>query len=392
MGGDESSVNRLKNFVEMRGGLVPAASELHVWPSTLAKVLAGKPLSEVTRAKLKFIFGEDLTSKSSTAQDRFTIVTSKLREMVKEKLDVIKLSERFAVNPSTIEKILDGRPVSLGVQMKILAAVETKTSESTDAKPSMVARLKEIHRLYEHEGTLEAVGRRIGVTRERVRQLLAKGSKLGLFEYKPFDYPFVPKEKLVADYRDYLSLGRVAKSNSISVLYLRKLLTAYRITKEDLRSIWLAGHKMRCVGAYNRIKDQLGHHPTTTELQGSKPWRYLSMKIGRLWGSFDAFREELSIPKPPKGSPSFSEDTRRWRETRQRLALVIRMQHLDRIRDCLGTSGPMSTAEIAYECGFPGQRTLALLKLLVATGEVIREGVAASTKYRLAKDRGKGWL
>lgn len=240
--------------------------------------------------------------------------------------------------------------------------------------------------MYEELGTLEAVGKKIGVTRERVRQLLAKGSNLGLFEYKPFDYPFVPKEKIVADYRNYLTLGHVVKANNISLPYLRKLLTAYGITEEGLRSLWLAGHKMRCVDAYSRIKDQLGHHPTTTELQRSKPWRYLSLKITRLWGSIDAFREELSIPKPPKGSPSFSEDTRRWRESRQRLALIVRMQHLDRIRECLNISGLMSTTEIAYECGLPGQSTLALLKLLLATGEVIRVGNSASTKYRLAKD------
>ena len=57
----------------------------------------------------------------------------------------------------------------------------------------MVERLKHVHKLYEDLGTL-AAGRVIGVTRERVRQLLVKGSHLGLFEYKPFEYPFVAKE------------------------------------------------------------------------------------------------------------------------------------------------------------------------------------------------------
>jgi hypothetical protein len=65
------------------------------------------------------------------------------------------------------------------------------------------------------------------------------------------------------------------------------------------------------------------------------------------------------------------------------------MQHLDRIRECLGSSELLSTNEIAYECGLGLQRTLFLLKLLMATGEVIREGQLATTKYRLAKDRGE---
>ena len=306
--------------------------------------------------------------------------------MINNPLDVIEVSAKFAVNPSTIQKIIDRRPVSRAVQEKIFSAMETEHNKPADAKLSMVERLQDVHRLYKDLGTLAAVGEKIGVTRERVRQLLEKGTKLGLFEYKPFDYPFVSKETILADYKEHLSLGRVAKTNHIAPGYLRKLLTAYRITEEKLRSLLMEGHKAKCIKQYSSIQEQLGHHPTTTELQNSKSWRYLSMKITRLWGSFDSFRDELAIPKPSKGSLTFSEDTRKWREERKRLALIVRMQHLDRIRECLNAPEPMSTTAIAYECGLPGQRTLALLKLLLATGEVIREGNLASTKYRLSKN------
>ncbi len=380
---EENSSIRLKTFIEKCGGLIPAAFQLNVRPSTLAKVLAGRPLSAITRAKLKTVLGEG-SAPNTVSQDEFEIIVSRIRGSVKNKVDIIREAGKLGVNPSTIEKILEGRSVSFGVQKKILAALEKKQDNPSTTSP-LVERLKKIYGLYQEEGTLEAVGKKIGLTRERVRQLLAKGSKLGLFDYKPFDYPFVSKEKLLADYRDYLSLVRVAKANRISLPYLHKLLTAYGIGETDLHLVWLAGHKIRCADAYNRVKEQLGHHPTTTELQRSKSWRYLSIKITRLWGSVDAFREELSIPKPPKGSRSFSEDTRRWREERQRVALIVRMQHLDRIRECLNISGPMSATEIAWECGLAGQRTLALLKLLMSSGEVIREGSLASTKYQLAK-------
>jgi len=58
-----------------------------------------------------------------------------------------------------------------------------------------------------------------------------KGSHLGLFEYKPFEYPFVAKETLIADYRKHLSLGRVAKANGITLINARtldELITAAR--------------------------------------------------------------------------------------------------------------------------------------------------------------------
>lgn len=362
-------------------GILTAARMLMVRPSTLKKVLSGQNLSPPTRKKLDSILGAHRTAKASNSD--FEDLSSKLRSMIKNSVNVIELSERFNLRPSTIQKIIDGTPVSAGVQDKISFAMENEPNNPTNARLPMVERLQEIHRLYKDLGTLAAVGDKIGVTRERVRQLLEKGTKLGLFEYKPFDYPFVSKETILADYKEHLSLGRVAKTNHITPGYLRKLLTAYGITEEKLHSLLIEGHKANCIKQYNSIQEQLGHHPTTTELQNSKSWRYLSMKITRLWGSFDSFRDELDIPKPSKGSPTFSEDTRKWREERQRLALIVRMQHLDRIRECLNTPEPMSTTEIAYECGLPGQRTLALLKLLLATGEVVREGNLSSTKYRL---------
>jgi ribosomal protein S14 len=44
-------------------------------------------------------------------------------------------------------------------------------------------RLLELHERYRRAGTLEAVGREMGVTRERVRQLLRKGAWMGLYPY-----------------------------------------------------------------------------------------------------------------------------------------------------------------------------------------------------------------
>ena len=107
----------------------------------------------------------------------------------------------------------------------------------------MVERLKHVYQLYEELGTLEAARRVIGVTRERIRQLLVKGSQFGLVEYKPFEYPFVAKEIFLDGYRKYLSLGRVAKANGITSNYLHKLPTAYRITETQLRSLWEQGQK-----------------------------------------------------------------------------------------------------------------------------------------------------
>jgi AraC-like DNA-binding protein len=365
-------------------GVLTAAHKLAVRPSTLKKILTGQNISPATRQKIDSILGAHQIPNAPISE--FEDFCSRLKAMIKDGVTVIELSERLNLRRSTIQKIIDGKPLSSSVQDKLRYAIDAGPDKLTNGRPPMFERLQLIHQLYQELGTLAAVGKKIGVTRERVRQLLEKGTKLGLFEYKPFDYPYVAKEKILADYKDQLSLGRVSKVNAITSTYLRKLLTAYGITEEKLRSLWIEGQKAKCRRQYNVIQNQLGHHPTTTELQNSKSWRYLSIKITRLWGSIDSFRDELDIPRPPKGSPTFNQDTQRWREERQRLALIVRMQHLDRIRECLNTkSQAMSTTEIAYECGLEGQRTLALLKLLRVTGEIVREGRFASTKYRLSK-------
>jgi hypothetical protein len=241
---------------------------------------------------------------------------------------------------------------------------------------------------YQRGGTLASAGKVLGLTRERVRQVLVKGAALGLFEYRPREYTIIPKEKLLGDYRLYPSSAAVAKRNGISTAYLKKLWTAYGITGKLLRKVAIEGKQEKCIEAYRSVESRLGHHPSTTELQREPSWRSLWARISRLWGSFEAFREQLNIPSPPVGSPTFREDTRKWREHQKRLALIIKMERLDEIRDCLSTGKPLSSSKISERCGMKYQRTVDLLKLLIATGEVRREGKGSKVKYRLMRKGG----
>jgi len=160
------------------------------------------------------------------------------------------------------------------------------------------------------------------------------------------------------------------------------MLTAHKITEKDLEAVRLNSRKNKCIEFYRKIEAELGHPPTTTELQNRRGWRYLSMKISRMWGSIDAFREELSIPKPIR---TFPEASRKWLENRKRVAFIVRMQNLDQIRDCLTKTSPLSCSEIACECNIKPPKALRLLNLLLSRGEIVREGTGISTKYNLNK-------
>ena len=101
-----------------------------------------------------------------------------------------------------------------------------------------------------------------------------------------------------------------------------------------------------------------------------------------MWGSIDAFREELRIPKPIR---TFPEASRKWLEKRRRVAFIVRMQNLDQIRDCLAKRSPLRFSEIASECSIKPPKTLRLLNLLLARKEIIREGAWSSAKYHLIR-------
>jgi len=384
-------IPRLRSFIEECGGIYNASFKLGVRPSTLTKALNGRHLSHPTAKKLHRMIERKITSIDTPNSQSKLGTISLLKERSTITTDIIEAWSKLGVTPSTVKKITEGGTVSHSVAKEIQSVFENSPELKgiifRKASKSKVGRLLEAYNLYKEKGTLEAVGKEMGLTRERVRQLLVKGTQLGLYEYKPFDYPFIPKEKIIEDYKKLLNLYVVARRNNISTSYLHKLLTAYNITEKDLQSIRIEGQKLKCIEEYDRIRDKLGHHPTTTELQGSKLWRYFSIKITKFWGSFEAFREELNIPKPP----SFVEATQKWRDHRHRLALITRMQHLDRIRECLSTSDPMAISQVAFNSNLTIEKTRRLLGLLMATKEVIKQGSTSHTKYRLVESRGGKW-
>lgn len=241
----------------------------------------------------------------------------------------------------------------------------------------------ECFKLYQQYGTLANVAEKLKLTRERVRQILKQGTSLGLFKYSGREYRYLEKKKILDDYSRLQSLHEVAKINSISISYLKKILTAYKVKDRDLEAIKDQTRKNECIEQYKKIVSELGHHPTTTELQSSSKGRYLANKILRFWGTTDKFREEFNIPKFVR---TFPEKTRMWMENRRRLAFVVRMQNLDKIRDCLASAGSMSSSEIASTCNIKPPKILRLLNLLLARREIIREGTAFTIKYRINEE------
>lgn len=240
----------------------------------------------------------------------------------------------------------------------------------------------ECYELYKREGSLQAVANVKKLTRERIRQILVKGTEYGLFSYEGREYPYVPKEKILSDYKESPNIGAVARANGISTTYLGQLLTAYRISKSALGAIRNDSKKEDCIQAFRAIENQLGHFPTTTEMQKRPVWRSLHARIGRLWGTIDNFREQYGIPKPIRTLPTKSREAF---DRRKRLAFIVRMQNLDQIREYLLLNGIQSLNEVAYGCRIKPPKAYRLINLLISNEEVVRVGESSSSKYELVK-------
>lgn len=222
-----------------------------------------------------------------------------LRKMITNHIDLLDASSKLGVTPSTLRKILAGGPISRFIQRKIGCALEGRERAAPiRRRRSRVERFLEIYHLYQERGTLQRVADEIGLSRERVRQILVKGSEFGLFEYKPSWEAGPPREKILADYRRRLTLKGVAQENRMSLCRLHRLLKVHRITPSALKEIRISAKKATCIERYDAVVVGFGHHPTTTELQQIPTTRSLTTQIRRLWGSIDLFRRERGIPQP----------------------------------------------------------------------------------------------
>ncbi|MHB8482656.1 MAG: hypothetical protein ACYDBV_07990 [Nitrospiria bacterium] len=222
-----------------------------------------------------------------------------LKEHIFDQASLLKASIWLGVTPAALRKILSGRPPSRYLFKKLSRGIQQGNSpDEVLFQTQKVQRLLNVYRLYQEKGTLASAGKEMGLTRERVRQLLQKGAELGLFEYKKPPGSIllsIPKERIIEDYKNLLQFSQVAKSNGISMHQFYQLLQYYQIPCKELEAIRMEGHQLKSILQYYTHVRKLGFHPSTTELQKTNEGRCLSWKITKLWGSIHAFREELNI-------------------------------------------------------------------------------------------------
>ena len=216
-----------------------------------------------------------------------------------------------------------------------------------DISYDQALKLKQAHSLYEELKTLQAVADKLRVTRERVRQLLAKGTAAGLFEYEVTNKrrqrqleQELDKRTLARELSE-LNYSEIARKHHVAVGAIVKLCEKYGLMTQELKR---ERSQRQTLIEYMQMADQLGLHPSTSDMERAG-YRKLSVRISRLWGGFEKFRKAYDIPfvKKPvtwlhKMSPADSE---------------ARSRTLQQILEAIGGRPGIGMTELASSIGSP---------------------------------------
>lgn len=244
-------------------------------------------------------------------------------------------------------------------------------------------RIIKVKKLYDKYGTLEKVGDYMGITRERVRQLLEKGHKNKLFHYElTRDKKFkdiigrISKEQLTWEILNVSNKFDICSNLNITPNIFFKLMGHYKIDIEGYR---YDARFRKCITEYAHLVDSLGYHPSTTIMQSTNKGHALSTRIEKLWGGIDQFRNAFGIEKPPhRVSPRTREALRRLEERRT----DNMNKKIYRVYEIIKNTGPIGCRKISELTGISYPTIYAYIKNMISEKKVKRVGPQNATQYQ----------
>jgi len=248
---------------------------------------------------------------------------------------------------------------------------------------------KTIFRLYKEYGTLEKVGKEVGLTRERIRQILVRGNKYRLFEYPIkkdlISYPFLikyykNKEELLNELSDCFRKNEMLETLGIDKTDFNRLIEHFNLTLNDIVTY---SKKKELKIQYDEYVGKIGHHPTTTEMNEDKKIRNIWIKITRYWGSMVNFRQEFGYPFIKQGNPKLKENIREWQQQRSASVTLRNKIYMQMILKNLSENGALSNKYLADKCNIKEQNCRNILNLMIKRGEIIKLKRGAKTAYMI---------
>ncbi len=235
-------------------------------------------------------------------------------------------------------------------------------------------RTHHIVKLFYALGTYAAVGRKLDLSRERVRQILERGRERRWINWEPASSArrktlrreWTPG-RLKAALKELGSVEQLKNRYRLKRWEVKFLMQAYKIDMGELRR---KSRLERTLTEYKACRREFGHDPSSTELFRSRRWKKLLPRIRKIWGSIEEFRRARGIPIPQRGGFWTPERTEAWRERmiaegdhRRRLRGEVLVRHMKK-------HGTMGIGQVEKVLGVSYSTAQMTLDSLVARGKV----------------------
>ena len=232
-----------------------AAAGAYLYPKTIENVIARRPIAQVTLEKVERALKHGKLQPKVYPLAQADSLADRLHRFLITCGGTVQAASYLNVDPLILAKLIYGRQVNSRFRSHVIRRLEKAQgrSQSVQTLPAAVSSEKptgdslgqcsQAYELYKRYGTLESVGRRLNLSRERVRQLIHRGIAYGVIPAEPHyteavrPFPFSSREEFLIAYEKTPSIRRLVQNLHVSKERLKRFCRAHAVLREDLEHI-----------------------------------------------------------------------------------------------------------------------------------------------------------
>jgi ribosomal protein S14 len=233
--------------------LVAAAA--HLYPKTIQNIVTRRPIAQVTLEKVARALRQGILAPRPYPAAGTSGLSDRLHRFLISMGGTVQAASRLSIHPLILAKLIYGRQVNGRFRAHVQRRLEKVEAMTTSDRiiPSVappekfaedsLAQCRQAYELYKSHGTLEAVGRRLNLSRERVRQLINRGIAYGVIPAEPHytqasrPFPFSSREEFLAAYKITPSIRRLVQDLHVSKQRLKRFCRTHAVMRQDLENI-----------------------------------------------------------------------------------------------------------------------------------------------------------
>src|SRR6185503_19083369 len=173
------------------------AAGAYLYPKTIQNIVARRPIAQVTLEKVERALKHDKLRPKAYPLAQANGLADRLYRFLITCGGTVQAASYLNVDPLILAKLIYGRQVNSRFRSHVQRRLE-KVGERSQSDQIVAAEVpsekvtedslgqcSQAYELYKRYGTLESVGQRLNLSRERVRQLIHRGIAYGVIPAEP---------------------------------------------------------------------------------------------------------------------------------------------------------------------------------------------------------------